>query len=784
MSDEVPAAPGGFSAGSRIAGYRLEEQIGQGGMAVVFRALDERLDRQVALKILVPSLARDAAFRQRFIRESKAAAAVDDPHIIPVFEAGEADGVLFIAMRFVRGGDARTLLDAEGPLAPSRAAQIIAQVAAALDAAHAHGLVHRDVKPANILLSVRSGAGGPDHVYLSDFGISKQSLASAGITSTGQFLGTLQYIAPEQVQGGQVDGRADQYALACTAFELLSGSPPFRGMEGIALAHAQLTEPPPPLTSRQAGLPAGIDLVMAKAMAKSPADRYPTCRAFADALREALGLGATTDPGLVPGPAAGHQVTEIASPVALDQPAPPQNRSRQEPGHQPAVSATPAATASAATGGPTWPGPSAGGGTPTQVPAAWPGGEPHRRPRWRSRGVLAAGCAVVLAALLTAWVLRSSGSDGGGGSDRPAALPAISLPRCTTALAKAPELGSVSSSSVQLTGKPFGVQVTRDGHSLVTEGDSLAVFSNGARAAPALLRSIPVTGAQMKGAAITANGTYLVAASGSGAEVINVAQAVRGGASPVAGELTSPGGTGAVEVQMSAGDDFAFVTLQDSDKMAVFNFKQALASGFTKSGFIGFVPFNAEPVGIAQSPDGRWLYVVSILEGITNPGQGQLSIISTQAAETRPGAGSVTRRVNAGCNPARVILSDHGRDVWVSARQSNSLLCFSAAGLQNGSANALIARVAVGANPIGLALVKDDTRIVVADSDQSSLPGAQPTLAVVSIADALAGKPALLGYIQTGQVPREFAVAAGGRTLIVTDNRGGELQAVRLAAVP
>jgi serine/threonine protein kinase len=126
VSDEVPAAPGGFSAGSRIAGYLLEEQIGQGGMAVVFRALDVRLDRQVALKILVPSLARDDAFRQRFIRESKAAAAVDDPHIIPVFEAGEASGVLFIAMRFVRGGDARTLLDAEGPLAPSRATQIIA----------------------------------------------------------------------------------------------------------------------------------------------------------------------------------------------------------------------------------------------------------------------------------------------------------------------------------------------------------------------------------------------------------------------------------------------------------------------------------------------------------------------------------------------------------------------------------------------------------------------------------------------------------------------------------
>src|SRR6204780_4066340 len=147
-----PRAASGFSVGSQIAGYLLEEQIGQGGMAVVFRAYDERLDRTVALKILAPALAADEAYRQRFIRESRAAAGVDDPHIIPVFEAGEAGGVLFIAMRYVRGGDVRTLLDREGPLPPARATRIISQVASALDAAHAVGLVHRDVKPANMLM--------------------------------------------------------------------------------------------------------------------------------------------------------------------------------------------------------------------------------------------------------------------------------------------------------------------------------------------------------------------------------------------------------------------------------------------------------------------------------------------------------------------------------------------------------------------------------------------------------------------------------------------------------
>ncbi|MEP7024857.1 MAG: serine/threonine-protein kinase, partial [Actinomycetota bacterium] len=226
MSNEIPTSPGGFSAGSQIAGYQLEEQIGRGGMAVVFRAHDPRLGRRVALKILAPELARDDAFRQRFIRESRAAAAVDHPHIIPVFEAGEAEGVLFIAMRYVVGRDVRTLLDEHGPLAAARVAVIVTQVAAALDAAHTAGLIHRDVKPANMLLDAAAGSGRPDHIYLSDFGLSKRSVSSSGLTGTGQFLGTLDYVAPEQIEGKAVEGAADQYALAGAAFEMLGGQPP------------------------------------------------------------------------------------------------------------------------------------------------------------------------------------------------------------------------------------------------------------------------------------------------------------------------------------------------------------------------------------------------------------------------------------------------------------------------------------------------------------------------------------------------------------------------------
>jgi tetratricopeptide (TPR) repeat protein len=286
-----------LAAGSRIAGYLLEAEIGAGGMAVVFRARDERLDRLVALKVLAPGLAANEEFRRRFLRESRAAAAVDDPHIIPVYEAGEAGGVLFIAMRYVCGGDVRGLLRRGGPLPPGRAAAIISPVACALDAAHGAGLVHRDVKPANMLIDARPGR--PDHVYLSDFGLTK-SRSESVLTGAGAGLGTVAYMAPEQIQGQAVDGRADQYALGCAAFELLCGGVPFERDQDMAVIYAHLSVPPPLLSARRAGLAPGVDEVLGRALAKAPGDRYASCREFAEALREALGLpGYDRDPGAV-----------------------------------------------------------------------------------------------------------------------------------------------------------------------------------------------------------------------------------------------------------------------------------------------------------------------------------------------------------------------------------------------------------------------------------------------------------------------------------------------------
>jgi serine/threonine protein kinase len=308
VTQDIQSGPGDLAPGEQLAGYEIQEQIGRGGMAVVYRALDLRLGRLVALKVLAPHLGEDEAFRQRFIRESRAAAGVDHPHIIPVFEAGEAAGVLFIAMRYVGHGDVRSLIEAEGCLSPARTSRIASQVASALDAAHAHGLVHRDVKPANMLLGQSSGSDA-DHVYLSDFGLSKHSLTPSTLTSTGQFLGTLDYVSPEQIQGQPVDGRADQYALACTVVEMLTGAPPFRREDTMALMWAQLEAAPPRLTERRPELPSAVDDVVAAAMSKSPGGRFATCRDFAAALTAACQQQSRQRPG---------PATALAEPVPAD----------------------------------------------------------------------------------------------------------------------------------------------------------------------------------------------------------------------------------------------------------------------------------------------------------------------------------------------------------------------------------------------------------------------------------------------------------------------------------
>jgi DNA-binding beta-propeller fold protein YncE len=264
--------------GAEFAGYRIEGVVGRGGMGVVYRATELALDRPVALKLIAPELADDDSFRERFLRESRLAASIDHAGILPVYAAGETDGELYLANRFVAGTDLRALLE-DGPVPAARAVGLIGQVADALDAAHERGLVHRDVKPGNILVDQA------DHCYLCDFGLTTQRV-DGDTTASGRLAGSLDYLAPEQIRHGEVDGRTDQYALACVLHELLAGFPPFRRETEAQTLWAHMQEAPAPLLEYDE-----LEPVLARALAKEPDERYEDCNAFVDAARTALGMG-------------------------------------------------------------------------------------------------------------------------------------------------------------------------------------------------------------------------------------------------------------------------------------------------------------------------------------------------------------------------------------------------------------------------------------------------------------------------------------------------------------
>jgi serine/threonine protein kinase len=265
--------------GTVLGGYRIIEPLGSGGTSVVYRAEHVRLGRPAALKLLAPGLG-EADFSERFLRESQLAASLDHPSIVPIYDAGEEEGLLYIAMACVEGSDLKAVLGREGRLPTRRALRIAGQIGAALDAAHARGLVHRDVKPANILVTA------DDRAYLSDFGVVKE-LSSNGTTRTGSFIGTIEYCAPEQIEGREVDARTDVYALACVLYECLAGTPPFHRPSEVAVLNAHLHAPPPKLSRTAPDVPPALEHVISKALSKSPLDRYARCGEFLNAARAA-----------------------------------------------------------------------------------------------------------------------------------------------------------------------------------------------------------------------------------------------------------------------------------------------------------------------------------------------------------------------------------------------------------------------------------------------------------------------------------------------------------------
>jgi serine/threonine-protein kinase len=262
-----------LSEGDEFAGYRVERRLGRGGMGVLYLALEPGLERRVALKLIAPEAAADEVFARRFDEESKIAASIEHPNVVPIYAAGEEDGVPFIAMRYVAGADLARRLSREGRLAPEVAVELAAQLGNGLDAIHAAGLIHRDVKPANVLLA---GDEGAEHAYITDFGVARNVATESGLTQTGRFVGTLDYVAPEQISGGDIDARVDVYALGCLLFKLLTGDVPFPREGEAAKLFAHLNDPPPAPSLYVPEIPMALDDVVIRAMSKAPEDRYPS----------------------------------------------------------------------------------------------------------------------------------------------------------------------------------------------------------------------------------------------------------------------------------------------------------------------------------------------------------------------------------------------------------------------------------------------------------------------------------------------------------------------------
>jgi hypothetical protein len=377
--------------GDEFAGYRIERRLGRGGMGVLYLALEPGLQRRVALKLIAPEAAADEVFARRFAEESRIAASIEHPNVVPIYAAGEEDGVPFIAMRYVAGSDLGRRLSREGKLEPADAVALIAQVGNGLDAIHAAGLVHRDVKPANVLLS--EGAGVP-HAYITDFGVARNVATNSGLTQTGRFVGTLDYVAPEQISGREMDARVDVYALGCLLFKLLTGEVPFPRDGEAARLYAHLNDPPPAPSLYVQEVSMALDDVVVRAMSKQPDDRYPSAGDLGRAAEAARrGAQVAIPERTVATGAAATRTAETMQPEPVEPTA--ETRAPVEPTAEPTVAArTAELTAATEVAGPD---------------------------RGRRRLALGGGLAATAVIVVVAAIALSGGDGGDGGGAAPTA---------------------------------------------------------------------------------------------------------------------------------------------------------------------------------------------------------------------------------------------------------------------------------------------------------------------------------------------------------------------------
>ena len=722
--------------GEEFAGYRLVSVLGRGGMSVVFQAENPRLGNVIALKVLDPSLAGDDIFRTRFLDESRIAASMNHPNVIPIHDMGSSDGLLYIAMRCVTGTDLRQMLKKRGRLQPDTAVFLLEQAARALDAAHRRGLVHRDVKPGNLLVERGNEGSDPEHVYLTDFGITKHMGSRTGLTSSGQFLGTIDYVAPEQIRGISVLGLADQYSLGCVLYECLTGRVPFEKDLDAAIIWAHVEESPTLPTLLRPDLPPAIDDVFARVLAKNPGDRFETCKDFMSAAREALGpmadppsrsgslsmrlprsgpsrYPAEPEPGAYLGAQYAPQPGTYQGGQYGSQ---PEGYPPTELAHESADAFTAAPTANWPSIAATPPLPPAG----RPAPPGPPGGKRHSRRRGRSRGWLVAAAALVLvaggtAAAVTMALTGGHGSPSAGGAKTPAAGMSMAA------------------------GMPMSSAPTRTGAAGAAGGvPSIAV--------PTVAGKIQV-GQTPSYIQVAPNGKFAYAAN-PGAGVITVLSTAN---DLVSGTIKVPQGPPQF-VSFSPDSRTAYVSVYNTrGTVHLIAFIDTATSSVTST-----VPAdNFTPGPSTTSPDGRYLYVPNHNTAMSGANENVVDVIDTASKQ-------LIGKIAVPANPHWVAFDKNGR-FYTSDHMSASVTVL------NAKTNAIITEIPVGETPHSEAISPDGSRLAVTSFDGN----------VVYLINTATDKE--IARIPVGRNPLDIAYSPDGRYLFTADNEDNAVTVIETA---
>ncbi|WP_395729583.1 protein kinase domain-containing protein [Nakamurella sp.] len=724
-------SPHHLPPGTMVGAYRVEALLDRGGMAYVYEATDVRLDRRVALKVLAWHDPDSSDFRERFLRESRFAASLDHPNIVPIYEAGEADGLLYIAMRFVRGTNLSRLIRREGPLDPQRTLAILSPVADALDLAHSAGLVHRDVKPANILLA--DSADGRPHVYLSDFGLTKRAAAMSRLTEAGSFIGTMAYVSPEQIRGEPLDARSDLYALGCVAYECLAGAPPFVRDDQAALMWAHLSQQPTPLAESRSEL-AAADPVIMKAMAKDPADRFATGREFTTELSAALSAAPSTGedlpttvgarPAAMPPAARGPGVTG-------PQITPPGPATGQELTTGPGVTTGP--SAAYGSGPAVGPGSSAGSGPspgtgpapgPNELPgpgASGPHGGPvrpdsssgaHRRPsssRPGNRKPLIIGLVAALLAIATitgvAWAVRPSNQVQGQAQ---------------------------AQARTEISDHSHGSTPDRTGSADEDQTKAGTTPSSPESADTATTSIVEAAPVPPPVAAPTVAPAAAVAIPSIAGDPIPV------GATPI--DAGPP-----QFIAFSPDGSRAYVSLYNDDK--TINLVDVINTRTTKA--LTEIPVEKKPYALAVTPDGKSVWVPS-------HDAGALDIIDV-ATDT------VTQTLPVAKNPHWVAFSPDGRTAYLANHESNVLSVIDVATL------ATVTTIPVGTSPHSVAVSPDGKQVVVVCFDSND----------TYFIDTATNQ--VVGTTPVGTNPQDISYSADGTYLYVANVQSNTVSVIDAA---